>query len=232
MKCNNCGQEFGPGLTCQHCGIDRVAGLADFSDGSIPKGGSNSPNTSYSSSVSGQILCWNCGEIIPSNSKFCPFCGKEVAHKCPNCGHNFPAQFAHCPECGTNYEQFFKKAEEERIKREERRPKILSLTYQKWENSTDRGFKIVWNCKNTSRCKILLKKRSSNNWWLFSSFDKLPNSGSVIIDSDKIYNLLGFFTREADVDVELTAYSDTEDWDQEQIKVHVYWPAFGALSIS
>ena len=47
-----------------------------------------------------------------------------------------------------------------------------------------------------------------------------------------IYKLLGFFTREADVDVELTAYSDTEDCDQEQIKVHMCWPSFGALTIS
>lgn len=31
MKCNNCGKEFGDGLTCQYCGCERVKGLGSFS---------------------------------------------------------------------------------------------------------------------------------------------------------------------------------------------------------
>ena len=62
MKCANCGKEFGNGVNCQNCGIDRVAGLANYSgyDGhassngydSSSYGGQNSSNTT---------VCYACG---------------------------------------------------------------------------------------------------------------------------------------------------------------------------
>ena len=30
MRCSKCGKEFGTGTHCQHCGVDRVTGLANY----------------------------------------------------------------------------------------------------------------------------------------------------------------------------------------------------------
>lgn len=66
MKCNNCGKDFGNNLTCQHCGIDRVAGLANHPGESL-KGTTplnhNGPDWDQS-----QAFCWKCQEIIPANA--------------------------------------------------------------------------------------------------------------------------------------------------------------------
>lgn len=115
MKCNNCGQEFGPGLTCQNCGTDRVAGLAGFSKGSFPSNGTAPHAPASAPAESNQVLCWNCGEVIPKNSKFCPFCGKETTRTCPNCGHKFSSQYPICPECGSNYKETLERIEKESV---------------------------------------------------------------------------------------------------------------------
>ena len=122
MKCNHCLQEFGDGLTCQHCGTDRVVGLAGFSKGGFPSSGTSSHGAATTPAGSSQILCWNCGEVIPANSKFCPFCGTETKRTCPNCGHQFSSQYPICPECGANYQESLnnkKKSEEEAMMEEE-----------------------------------------------------------------------------------------------------------------
>ena len=125
MRCNNCGYEFGVGLTCQHCGIDRVKGLAEYPNGEFPSGSgstirSSMPNPSSSTpshtpsptgSSQTQILCWGCGEIIPGDSEYCPVCGKQLWHKCPKCGHKFSTQYLICNKCGANREQALKEQE-------------------------------------------------------------------------------------------------------------------------
>ena len=37
MKCSSCGKEFGNGVNCQSCGIDRFVGLGEYNGFRVPK---------------------------------------------------------------------------------------------------------------------------------------------------------------------------------------------------
>lgn len=113
MKCANCGKEFGNGVNCQNCGIDRVAGLANYS-GYDSHAGSND-SSSYGGQTSPKTtVCYKCSEIIPLGSTFCPVCGERLLVECPNCGHEYSSQYPVCSKCGTNREEY-----NERKRREE-----------------------------------------------------------------------------------------------------------------
>lgn len=115
MRCNKCGNEFGTGENCQHCGADKVAALGDFPGYSVP-GGQNHPTIDTSSFTSridplSSIICWKCGEVIPADSKYCPVCQVQLFVVCPKCGHRYSAQYANCNECGSNREEYVKAQE-------------------------------------------------------------------------------------------------------------------------
>jgi len=112
MKCSRCGKEFGAGTNCQHCGIDRVTGLANYSgyDGSAGRNGDDpSFNGGYAAKTT---VCFSCGEIIPADSKFCPHCSISLYVTCPKCGHKYSSQFPACNKCGTNRSQYLKEKRE------------------------------------------------------------------------------------------------------------------------
>lgn len=113
MKCSVCGKEFGEGTNCQYCGVDRVTGLANFgSYGTSDYQGTNTPhyNSSYNYSPK-TMACYSCGEIIPLNSEYCPYCSKELYVTCPKCGHKYSSQFPACNKCGTNRVDYNKESE-------------------------------------------------------------------------------------------------------------------------
>ena len=119
MRCSKCGKEFGEGVNCQYCGIDRVTGLANYSGygKSDYQGGNTSHyDSSYNSSPK-TMVCYACSEIIPLGSTFCPVCGKKLLVTCPKCGHDYSSQYPVCSKCGTNREQYNKQLEVERQKR-------------------------------------------------------------------------------------------------------------------
>lgn len=120
MKCSNCGKEFGEGISCQYCGVDRVQGLANYS-GYDKHVGSGNHNSSYKKEhISNKTTaCYACGEIIPSDAEYCPYCRRKLYENCPKCGKRYSSQFKNCPKCGTNRVQYNKKlkAEEEEAKR-------------------------------------------------------------------------------------------------------------------
>lgn len=127
MRCNHCGKDFGDGLKCQHCGIDRVEGLGSF-NGFNPDTMGSSPLSSGSTTPGGisvtdskNMLCYSCGEIIPADSEYCPYCQVSQYVYCPKCGYRHLAQYPSCYKCGTNREQYLKQKEEEKREQEIRR---------------------------------------------------------------------------------------------------------------
>jgi predicted RNA-binding Zn-ribbon protein involved in translation (DUF1610 family) len=137
MQCNKCGKEFGEGVICQHCGVDRVTGLAGYHGYETPSGnGSTLPSSSesvngptipsappYVSNVVEEktMICYACNEIIPADSVFCPVCGQKLYVVCPSCGSKYSSKYEICNKCGTNRVQFEQqRLERERIAKEER----------------------------------------------------------------------------------------------------------------
>jgi membrane protease subunit (stomatin/prohibitin family) len=67
-----------------------------------------SGSTSRSDSSSGtseetKQKCPDCGQMIPHDAGFCPFCGHQIMvfEQCSNCGKNLSANARFCPRCGT-----------------------------------------------------------------------------------------------------------------------------------
>ena len=130
MRCSVCGKEFGEGINCQHCGVDRVTGLANYG-GYNPSTGSNtnqrykSQQDSFSTnggySYSNTMICYACEEIIPANSEYCPHCRKKLYETCPKCGAKYSSQFKVCNKCGTDRREFLnrQKKEKEQIRERE-----------------------------------------------------------------------------------------------------------------
>lgn len=135
MKCSVCKKEFGNGANCQYCGVDRVTGLGNYSGYNNPIGSNGYNSSNYGGSTSSKTtVCYSCGEIIPSDSEYCPYCSKELYVACPKCGHHYSSQFPACNKCGTNRSQYYRKMEaekeesrrleEERKQEQERRERI------------------------------------------------------------------------------------------------------------
>lgn len=130
MRCSCCGNEFGNGNNCQHCGVDKVTGLANLSGYNGSQGTYQSQNGFQQAPTT--TACYSCGEIIPANSQFCPVCGKKLLEKCPKCGNEYPAQYSICNRCGTNREQYLKELRE---KEEDKKRKEREIAEQKERDS-------------------------------------------------------------------------------------------------
>lgn len=63
------------------------------------------------------MICYKCGNDIPSDSEYCPFCGIKLFVTCPKCGHTHSSQYPICNKCGTNRANYV--AEQQRLKEEE-----------------------------------------------------------------------------------------------------------------
>lgn len=122
MKCAACGKEFGDGGNCQNCGVDRVTGLANYSGYGNHSRSSNHYTDNAKPTSNKTTACYACGEIIPSDAEYCPYCRKKLFEICPRCGKDYSSQFENCPYCGTNRVQYIKKlkAEEEEARRKKR----------------------------------------------------------------------------------------------------------------
>ena len=150
MKCAVCGKEFGTGDACQHCGVDKFTGLGNYSGYEVPNGASNgnayaSQSEAYRQETyvqhSQSMICYACGEIIPGDSKFCPYCNQSLWVQCPKCGKTYSSQYPVCNACGTNRAKYHE--EQERIARqkaeeEQRRKQEEKRAHEEWLKSPER----------------------------------------------------------------------------------------------
>ena len=102
---------------------DKVSEKAIW-EGSIPSEDGNTQFSPFPQSQPQIMFCYKCKNVIPANSKYCPFCQIELYTKCPKCGAKYSSQYPACNQCGTNRLEYLKaqKIEQERIearKREE-----------------------------------------------------------------------------------------------------------------
>lgn len=120
MRCSICGKEFGDGIKCQNCGVDRFTGLGNYNGYDRPTGNHeyyNSRGSSRYSSNNGEFastkttICYACSEIIPAESMFCPYCKKELLVTCPKCGKIYSTQYSVCNKCGTDRHDYYLKQE-------------------------------------------------------------------------------------------------------------------------
>lgn len=94
------------------------------------------------------MFCYNCNQVIPANSAFCPWCQTELFTLCPKCGNKYSSQYPSCNQCGTNKKEYLlaqsliaiqkkkeqeKKREQERIIAEERRRREAEVEKEKRE---------------------------------------------------------------------------------------------------
>ena len=145
MRCSKCGKEFGTGTHCQHCGVDRVTGLANY-NGYNNSGNSSGYNSSNYGASPKTTVCYACSEIIPLNSTFCPVCGKKLLVTCPKCGHEYSSQFPVCSKCGTNREEYNerKRKEEEEKRAWEQSPEgKAELAEQKRKEEKEEKERII-----------------------------------------------------------------------------------------
>ncbi len=130
MKCANCGKEFGSGTNCQNCGIDRVAGLANYSGYDSHAGSNGYDSSSYGGQTSPKTtVCYACNEIIPIGATYCPVCGKKLLVTCPKCGHEYSSQYPVCSKCGTNRKEYNKRKRKEEEERQRKQ--------KEWEQSPE-----------------------------------------------------------------------------------------------
>lgn len=126
MRCSKCGKEFGEDTNCQHCGVDRVTGLANYNGyGTSDYQGANTSHydSSYNSSPK-TMVCYACSEIIPSDSEYCPHCRKKLYETCPKCGAKYSSQFNVCNKCGTDRVQYYLELEAQKKKERKEQEEI------------------------------------------------------------------------------------------------------------
>ena len=65
------------------------------------------------------MFCYNCNQVIPSDSAFCPWCKTELFTKCPKCGKTYSSQYTFCYSCGVNKDEYLEEQELLRLKEEQ-----------------------------------------------------------------------------------------------------------------
>ena len=75
---------------------------AMFAESFRPHSGGNSGGGGSTPAEAHTTNCPDCGNPVPTDSKFCPHCGHQVVvfGQCASCGKNLPPSARFCPKCG------------------------------------------------------------------------------------------------------------------------------------
>ena len=75
---------------------------AMFAESFRPHTGGNSGGGGSTPAAARSANCPDCGNPVPTDSKFCPHCGHQlvVFGQCASCGKNLPPNARFCPKCG------------------------------------------------------------------------------------------------------------------------------------
>lgn len=140
MKCNVCGKEFGNGANCQNCGSDLITARGNYKDGGYtiptlpPKNeDGETPKTKPLTPpiANNSIICYNCAEVIPDDSEYCPYCRIQLFVVCPKCGHKYSSRFIVCNHCGTEREEYLEKQRKLEQQRQEQLRKQQEVERQR-----------------------------------------------------------------------------------------------------
>lgn len=140
MKCNVCGKEFGNGANCQNCGSDLITARGNYKDGgytipSLPPKNEDgeTPKTKPLTPpiANNSIICYNCAEVIPDDSEYCPYCRIQLFVVCPKCGHKYSSRFIVCNHCGTEREEYLEKQRKLEQQRQEQLRKQQEVERQR-----------------------------------------------------------------------------------------------------
>ena len=66
------------------------------------------------------MFCYKCNNVIPGNSKYCPYCQVKLFTECPKCGAKYSSQYPACGQCGTNREEYLREQRREQERKEAR----------------------------------------------------------------------------------------------------------------
>ena len=69
-------------------------------------------------SQSQMMFCYKCNNVIPADSKFCPYCHIELYTICPTCGVKYSSQYPGCNQCGTNRLEYIETQRREILRQE------------------------------------------------------------------------------------------------------------------
>lgn len=72
------------------------------------------------------MICYNCSNVIPADSLYCPCCGIKLYVDCPNCGHRYSSQYKICNHCGVDRLRLLE--EQERLEEQKKENLWIELT--------------------------------------------------------------------------------------------------------
>ena len=186
--CEKCGHQVNSdALFCSNCGaklphsndrVDEGALWESFVSNSSPveSAANSSPSPIIKRSDmffahERELVCYNCKNTIPSDSRFCPVCQIELFQTCPKCGNIFSTQYCNCNRCGTNIELYLKQEEE----RKRLVPIIKVFRIEKRGTTYFKGVTLYWQTINAQNYNLSVSnpKKEDGRWY------DLRNVGSL-----------------------------------------------------
>ena len=116
------------------------------------------------------MICYNCSNVIPADSLYCPCCGIKLYVDCPNCGHRYSSQYKICNHCGVDRLRLLDEQKKEDL--------WIELT-----GSRD-GTTVLSSKKSMVTSVNIPNSVTSIGDNAFSGCSKLPNAGYTVRNVD------------------------------------------------